>query len=100
MISEGEPSDCDLDIYPINAATKSISTDAKSISAATKSISATTKNADSVLYLHLTSQGLQLEYEDMILRCDFEDMLPRIKPGKIQTELLVKAANSRDSNAR
>lgn len=92
MISEGEPSDSDLDIYPINAATKSISTDAKSISAATKSISATTKNADSVLYLHLTSQGLQLEYEDMILRCDFEDMLPRIKPGKIQTELLVKAA--------
>ena len=92
MISEGEPSDSDLDIYPINAATKSISTDAKSISAATKSISATTKNADSVLYLHLTSEGLQLEYEDMILRCDFEDMLPRIKPGKIQTELLVKAA--------
>ena len=87
MISEGGPSesDSDLDIYPINAATKSISTDAKSISA-------TAKNADSVLYLHLTSQGLQLEYEDMILRCDFEDMLPRIKPGKIQTELLVKAA--------
>ena len=44
MISEGEPSDSDLDIYPINAATKSISTDAKSISAATKSISATTKS--------------------------------------------------------
>ena len=87
MISEGRlsDSDSDLDIYPINAATKSIS-------AAAKNIRATTKNADSALYLHLTSQGLQLEYEDMILRCDFEDMLPRIKPGKIQTELLVKAA--------
>lgn len=94
MISEGElsDSDSDLDKYPISAAAKSISTDTKSISAAAKSISATTKNTDSVLYLHLTSQGLQLEYEDMILRCDFEDMLPRIKPGKIQTELLVKAA--------
>lgn len=87
MISEGGPSESDsnLDMYPISA-------DAKSISAAAKNISATTKNTDSVLYLHLTSQGLQLEYEDMILRCDFEDMLPRIKPGKIQTELLVKAA--------
>lgn len=80
MISEGElsDSDSDLDKYPI--------------SAAAKNISATTKNTDPVLYLHLTSQGLQLEYEDMILRCDFEDMLPRIKPGKVQTELLVKAA--------
>ena len=80
MISEGGPSESDsnLDMYPI--------------SAAAKNISATTKNTDSTLYLHLTSQGLQLEYEDMILRCDFEDMLPRIKPGKIQTELLVKAA--------
>ena len=79
MISEGElsDSDSDLDKYPI--------------SAAAKNISATTKNTDPVLYLHLTSQGLQLEYEDMILRCDFEDMLPRIKPGKVQTELLVKA---------
>lgn len=94
MISEGElsDSDSDLDKYPISAAAKSISTDTKSISAAAKNISATTKNTDSVLYLHLTSQGLQLEYEDMILRCDFENMLPRIKPGKIQTELLVKAA--------
>lgn len=94
MISEGGPSESDsnLDMYPISAATKSISAAAKNISATTKNISATTKNADSVLYLHLTSQGLQLEYEDMILRCDFEDMLPRIKPGKIQTELLVKAA--------
>ncbi len=28
----------------------------------------------------------------MELRCDFEEMLPRIKPGRLQQELLVKAA--------
>lgn len=94
MISEGELSESasGQDKYPIITATKSISAATKGISAAAKNIRATTKNTNSVLYLHLTSQGLQLEYEDMILRCDFEDILPRIKPGKIQTELLVKAA--------
>lgn len=92
MISEGELSE------------SASGQDKHPISAATKSISAAAKNTNSVLYLHLTSQGLQLEYEDMILRCDFEDMLPRIKPGKIQTELLVKAAKikakkrARDNN--
>ncbi len=44
------------------------------------------------LVLHRTEQGLVLEKEKMSLRCDFLEMLPRIKPGKLQTELLVKAA--------
>lgn len=49
-------------------------------------------NAEQPLILHRTKQGLVLEKENMSLRCDFLEMLPRIKPGKLQTELLVKAA--------
>lgn len=49
-------------------------------------------DAEHPLVLHRTEQGLVLEKEKMSLRCDFLEMLPRIKPGKIQTELLVKAA--------
>lgn len=49
-------------------------------------------NAEQPLILHRTKQGLVLEKENMSLRCDFLEMLPRIKPGKLQTELLIKAA--------
>lgn len=49
-------------------------------------------DAEHPLVLHRTEQGLMLEKEKMSLRCDFLEMLPRIKPGKLQTELLVKAA--------
>lgn len=49
-------------------------------------------DAEHPLVLHRTEQGLVLEKEKMSLRCDFLEMLPRIKPGKLQTELLVKAA--------
>lgn len=49
-------------------------------------------DAEHPLILHRTEQGLVLEKEKMSLRCDFLEMLPRIKPGKLQTELLVKAA--------
>lgn len=43
------------------------------------------------LFLHLTKEGLKLEQGNMVLTCNFKDMLARIKPGKLQTELLVKA---------
>lgn len=49
-------------------------------------------DAEHPLVLHRAEQGLVLEKEKMSLRCDFLEMLPRIKPGKLQTELLVKAA--------
>lgn len=49
-------------------------------------------DAEHPLVLHRTEQGLVLEKEKMSLRCDFLEMLPRIKPGKLQTELLIKAA--------
>ena len=42
--------------------------------------------------LRETDAGLTLVGDDMELRCDFEEMLPRIKPGRLQQELLVKAA--------
>lgn len=49
-------------------------------------------DAEHPLVLHRTEQGLVLEKDAMSLRCDFKEMLPRVKPGKLQTELLVKAA--------
>ena len=49
-------------------------------------------DAEHPLVLHRTEQGLVLEKDAMSLRCDFEEMLPRVKPGKLQTELLVKAS--------
>ena len=42
--------------------------------------------------LRETNAGLTLVGDNMELRCDFEEMLPRIKPGRLQQELLVKAA--------
>lgn len=42
--------------------------------------------------LRETDAGLALVGDNMELRCDFEEMLPRIKPGRLQQELLVKAA--------
>lgn len=49
-------------------------------------------DAEHPLVLHRTEQGLVLEKEKMSLRCDFLEMLPRVKPGKLQAELLVKAS--------
>ena len=40
-------------------------------------------------------RGLALVGDGMELRCDLARMLPRIKPGKLQHELLVKAAKVR-----
>ena len=42
--------------------------------------------------LRETDAGLTLVGDNMELPCDFEEMLPRIKPGRLQQELLVKAA--------
>lgn len=47
---------------------------------------------DPRLHLHLTKEGLQLEQADMTLMCDFKALMTRIKPGKLNSELLVKAS--------
>lgn len=44
------------------------------------------------LVLKYAPEGLSLQKGNMILRCDFSDMLPRIKPGRLSKELLVRAA--------
>lgn len=47
------------------------------------------------LFLRLDSEGLTLVGDGMELRGDFRDMLPRLKPGRLQHELLVQAAKVR-----
>lgn len=42
--------------------------------------------------LRASSEGLALEGDGMTLRQDFARMLPRLKPGRLRGELLVKAA--------
>lgn len=47
---------------------------------------------DTALCLRLDEDGLVLVADGQTLRGDFSRMLPRIKPGRISTELLVRAA--------
>lgn len=49
--------------------------------------------------LRETDAGLTLVGDNMELRCDFGEMLPRIKPGRLQQELLVKAAKIKDEQS-
>lgn len=42
--------------------------------------------------LHTDTEGVALSAEDMELRADFLPLLPRIRPGRLQKELLVRAA--------
>lgn len=58
----------------------------------------TNENEDMIM-LCLSSSGLSLQKGNMSLHCDFQDMLSRIKPGKLQSELLVKAAKIKSSNS-
>lgn len=44
------------------------------------------------LYLRLDQEGLSLNQGGMKMRGDFQQMLPRLKPGKLGGEMLVKAA--------
>lgn len=48
--------------------------------------------------LEQTPNGLSLVGEGMELRGDFSKMLKRVKPGKLQTELLIKAAKIKRSS--
>ena len=50
------------------------------------------------LFLRRDEQGLSLVSEDQILRGDFTKMIPRVKPGNISKELLVKAAKIKDAD--
>lgn len=47
---------------------------------------------DGALALRLDEEGLSLERDGMVLRGDFADMLPRLKPANLSRELLVRAA--------
>ena len=44
------------------------------------------------LKLNPSDQGLTLEGDGMLLRADFHDMVPRMAPGRLSRELLVRAA--------
>lgn len=50
------------------------------------------------LELVRTSEGLTLTDGTMELRADFGRMLPRLKQGRLQQELLVKAARTKASS--
>jgi 16S rRNA (guanine1516-N2)-methyltransferase len=55
--------------------------------------------AEAGLELVDTSEGLALTDGEMELRADFAHMLPRIKQGRLQQELLVRAARVRGEDA-
>lgn len=44
------------------------------------------------LFLHLSEDGLSLEDGTLSMMGDFTSMLPRLKQGRLQSEMLVKAA--------
>lgn len=44
------------------------------------------------LHLRVTGEGLVLARDGMELRPDFAELLPRVKQGALQREMLVKAA--------
>lgn len=48
--------------------------------------------ADCGLTLAQTDDGLALEGDGMVLRVDFRELIPRLQQGKLQRELLVRAA--------
>lgn len=50
------------------------------------------KPESGTLHLRVTGEGLALARDGMELRPDFAEMLPRIKQGALQREMLVKAA--------
>ena len=51
---------------------------------------------DEDLILKLDSNGLSLIHKNMILHGDFTKNMKRLSPGKIQSELLIKAAKIKD----
>lgn len=51
------------------------------------------------LMLRLDENGLSLVSGELVLRGDFTRMLPRLRPGNLQRELLVKAAKIKHSDA-
>lgn len=53
--------------------------------------------SQSAVSLEQTPNGLTLVGDGMELRGDFSKMLKRVKPGKLQTELLIKAAKIKRS---
>ena len=47
------------------------------------------------LTLQRSAEGLALSGDGMTLRADFHELIPRIKPGRLQRELLVRAAKTK-----
>ncbi len=52
-------------------------------------------DGDGALALRLGADGLSLARDGMVLRGDFADMLPRLRPANLSRELLVRAARVR-----
>lgn len=50
------------------------------------------------LSLERSEQGLALAGDGMVLRADFREMLPRLKPGRLPRELLVRAAKTKQAS--
>lgn len=50
-------------------------------------------------FLHLSSRGLSLERDDLVLLPDFSNMTRRIAPGKLNHELIVRAAKLKNPGA-
>lgn len=50
------------------------------------------------LSLERSEQGLALAGDGMVLRAGFREMLPRLKPGRLPRELLVRAAKTKQAS--
>ncbi len=59
---------------------------------------ADTTRTNQAVQLEQTAEGLALVGENMRIICDFTSMLPRLVPGKLQQELLVRAAKIKGCN--
>ncbi len=47
---------------------------------------------EGMLLLQVDSQGISLRKDDLIMQGDYNNMLSRVRPGKLQHEMLAKAA--------
>lgn len=56
------------------------------------------RHQSSALILHLTSKGLSLESDGLSMPGDYTRMLPRVRPGKWEHEILIKAVRFKDES--
>lgn len=56
-----------------------------------------TESSKTEVELREDEEGLALVGDDMVLRADFSEMLPRVQPEMLQRELLIRAARIKDA---